>query len=197
LWTSGGPRDGPGPWVHGGPGPKDIPQFNLDRPLVIGRPGWPTCGSVAVVAQEGAVRGGALPVARRRRRPGGYSAPKHMRFGPGGRGERREANQVLDDGGGAVERTPRPARRAVRGRRAAEGAAVRGKIRGGGGELAHRRGNELETAWALGKRRWRRSTSASGGRRRRRRSVHGSVGGEEKSSGTPGPRANGADVGRR
>jgi hypothetical protein len=71
------------------------------------------------------------------------------------------------------------------------------KIKGGGGELAHRRGNELETAWALGKRRWRRSTSASGGRRRRRCSVHGSVGGEEKSSGTPGPRASGADVGRR
>jgi hypothetical protein len=32
----------------------------------------------------------------------GYSAPKHTRFGPGGRGERCEAHQMLDDGGGAV-----------------------------------------------------------------------------------------------
>jgi hypothetical protein len=173
------------------------PHFDLVRPLWIRRLATCACEGMAAGTPEGAAHGGGSPELRRRRRPGGYSAPKRMRFGPGGRGERCEANQVLDDGGGAVERTPRPARRAVRGRRAAEGAAVRGKIRGGGGELAHRRGNELETAWALGKRRWRRSTSASGGRRRRWRSVHSSVGGEEKSSGTPGPRANGADVGRR
>jgi hypothetical protein len=52
---------------------------------------------------------------------------------------------------------------------------VRGNIKGGEGELADHHGNELETVWALGKRRWRRSKSASRGRRRRRRSVHGSV----------------------
>jgi hypothetical protein len=37
----------------------------------------------------------------------------------------------------AAEWAPQLARRAAQGRRAAGGAAVRGKIKGGGGELAH------------------------------------------------------------
>jgi hypothetical protein len=38
------------------------------------------------------------------------------------------------------------------------GATTQGKIEGSEGELAHHHGSGLETTWAMGKRRWRRST---------------------------------------
>jgi hypothetical protein len=139
--------------------------------------------------------GGGSPELRRRRRPGGYSAPNACGLD---REEEENGTKLTRCSMTAVGQW-----RGYRGWRGGRcGAGERQKvlrfgekIKGGEGELAHRRGNKLETAWALGKRRWRRSTSASGGRRRRRRSVHGSFGGEEKSSGTLGPRASGADVG--
>jgi hypothetical protein len=132
-------------------------------------------GEATARGGAGGRRGGGSPEARRRR----CSRARDHGLGCGWalHKARRTANPTKATG----RCLGRPWRLAPRGGGAADGGARRqglqlgGNIKGGKGELAHHHGNELETAWALGKRRWRRSMSASRGRRRRRSSVRGSV----------------------
>jgi hypothetical protein len=63
------------------------------------------------------------------------------------------------------------------------GATARGKVEGSVGELAHHHGNELETTWSMGKRRWRRSRRRPSFGRWWSSSVVARVGGEEEDVG--------------